>query len=222
MANIIWKYRREYLAEESINSHRLYSILNDLLCGQYDREWVNVESICRFYNYMTLRVGRLHYSLFAVINSWLSYEKAFKILNPKNNIVRDTTEMDNFFEAYCMFEPRTRDGFDVDDINCKLFNLSLKRGSLWNVIEYGKMIGMEDFVQITSNVVSRYHEYMIQFGLTTDDFIKFSEKYPNINMNTLYEIYEDIEDNCYKFIDVSHNVLGILTHDEISKFKKQG
>lgn len=217
MAEIFWKFGdREYTTNEYYNTSKLFGMFNDFVTGQYDRDYVNVSTICRFYNFLKLKGLNLSYSLPAVIMSWQGYEKAIELLEkPKNSNL--TTRYEYFHEIFMTFEPREYNGWTTEMINEIMFELATKSGSLYKVLEYAKLIGIEDFEKISNGILGRYDDFMSRLGLTREDIIFFSKKYPHINMNSVYEVFDEKENERFAFVDYAHRVLGELLYEERPK-----
>ena len=107
MAEIFWKFgNTECSTNEYYDRFELGRMFDELITGQYDRDYVNVETICKFYNFLKLKGLNLSCSLPAVIMSWKGYEKAIELLEkPENSNL--TTKYECFHEIFMAFEPRT-------------------------------------------------------------------------------------------------------------------
>lgn len=219
MADTFWKFGdREYLVNEYHTNSRLFGIFNDFVTGQYDRDYVNVETICKFYNFLRLKGLNLAYSLSAVITAWQGYEKALELLEkPPKNSKNLTTNYECFHEIYMVFEPRAYDGWTIEMINERMFEIATKKGSLYKVLEYAKLMGIEDFEKMSNGILGRYDDFMPRLGLTREDIITFSKKYPYINMNSVYEVFDEKENERFTFVDYANRVFGELLYEERPK-----
>lgn len=219
MADIFWKFGdREYLVNEYHTNGRLSGMFNDFMTGQYDRDYVNVETICKFYNFLRLKGLNLAYSLSAVITAWQGYEKALELLEkPPKNEQNLTTNYKYFNEIYMVFEPRAYDGWTTEMINERMFELATKKGSFAKALEYAKLIGNKDCEELSSSIHGRYYYFITRLGLTMEDIIAFSTKYPYINMNSVYEVFDEKEKNRFTFVNYWHALLGELLYEERPK-----
>lgn len=217
MAEVFWKFgNTEYSTNEHYMAPELVRIFNELISGKYDRDYTNVETICKFYNFLKLKGLNLSCSLPAIIMSWKGYEKAIELLeNPGNSNL--TTKYECFHEIFMAFEPRTYHGLTIEMINERMFELATKKCSLYKVLEYAKLIGLEDFEKISNGILGRYDDFMSRLGLTREDIIAFSKKYPYINMSSVCEIFDEKENERFVFIDCIHRVLGELLYEERPK-----
>ena len=102
-------------------------------------------------------------------------------------------------------------------INERMFELAAKKCSLYKALEYAKLIRLEDFEKISNGILGRYDDFMSKLGLTREDIISFSKKYPYINMSSVCEVFDEKENERFVFVDYAHRGLGELLYKERPK-----
>lgn len=196
----LYKYGVDITTHSKVSDSKLRSIIYDIVSGQYDRGFLNLETLTTIYNFAKIRNPGITYNLSDIIKSWMAYEEALEMLQsyPRDNRDIITTEYFGFWDLNDRFNP-VRYKMTTENINEMLFDFAIKRGSLAKALYYAEKLSKGKLqTSLTRDILSRFEPRANNFGLTIDDFIEFSSVFPWVDMLAIKEIVRVNEDFVFK------------------------